>query len=297
MRIASNTVTENLITQIQNLSNQQSKLQTQVSSQKRISQAEDDPAAAGRVLNYQSQQSQISQYQSNTNRALELSQASYAGLTSLKTISDRATELGTLSAGTVSDESRNAYASELDQLIEQALQLGNSKLGNDYLFAGSAIDTAPFSATYSGTQITAVTYIGTTDAAAIPLSETTSISPLTDGTTNASLGDFITNLISLRDALTSSDSAGITTAQTALLSTEDVLVSSLAQQGAVQTRIEASQTQLKSLSDSLTTLISGETDTDLPTAIVKLTQAQTAYQAALSSTATIMKVSLLDYIK
>ena len=36
---------------------------------------------------------------------------------------------------------------------------------------------------------------------------------------------------------------------------------------------------------------------ELDAAIVKLTQAQTAYSAALQSAATIMRTSLLDYIK
>jgi flagellar hook-associated protein 3 FlgL len=44
-------------------------------------------------------------------------------------------------------------------------------------------------------------------------------------------------------------------------------------------------------------LISSEADVDLPTTVVKLSQTQTAYQAALASAAKIMSISLLDYIK
>jgi len=43
-------------------------------------------------------------------------------------------------------------------------------------------------------------------------------------------------------------------------------------------------------------LVSGEVDADMPSTIVALNQAQTAYQAALQSSAKIMKISLLDYI-
>jgi flagellar hook-associated protein 3 FlgL len=42
--------------------------------------------------------------------------------------------------------------------------------------------------------------------------------------------------------------------------------------------------------------VSKETDADMPTTIMKLNQTQTAYQAALQSAASIMKISLLDYI-
>ena len=47
----------------------------------------------------------------------------------------------------------------------------------------------------------------------------------------------------------------------------------------------------------LESLVSRETDADLPTTVVRLNQAQTAYQAALQSAANIMQVSLLDYLK
>ena len=50
MRIASNTVSDGIVRQIQQLGVQQARLQTQVSTGLRISQPDDDPAAIGRVL-------------------------------------------------------------------------------------------------------------------------------------------------------------------------------------------------------------------------------------------------------
>ncbi len=298
MRIASNTVSENLVNQITQLSNQQVKLQAEVSTGRRISQPEDDPAAIGRVLVLQAQQAQLNQYAANATRALNLSQATYSGLTAFKKISDRATEIGTLGSGALSPEQRNAYAAELDQLIEQAVQNGNSKLGNDYLYSGTAVTTAPYVATRNAAgQITSVAYAGNAQQSTIPLSDTSTVAPGTDNTTNLGLRDFINNLISLRDAFVANNPAGVTSAQTSLITTEDTLVSAIADQGAVQSRIEANQSQQKDLSTSLSSLISTETDADLPTTITKLTQAQTAYQAALQSTASIMRTSLLDYIK
>jgi len=76
-----------------------------------------------------------------------------------------------------------------------------------------------------------------------------------------------------------------------------VLVSSIANVGGVQTRIQAAQAELTDRGTSLDSLISSSTDADLPSTVVKLNQAQTAYKAALSSAANIMSVSLLDYLK
>jgi flagellar hook-associated protein 3 FlgL len=297
MRIASTTVSDSIIRQLQALSTQQTKLQTQVGTGLRLTQPEDDPAAMARVLNLNSEDRALDQFARNADRALELSQSTYSYLQQIKKISDRSTEIGTLGAGAQSADALQAYGSEIDQLIEQAVQLGNSRLNNDYLFAGTAVDTPPYTvARDTSGKITGVTYAGNTAQASIPLSETSSIAPGADATATQGIADFINHLVSLRDSLQTGDTAGISTAQTGLLATEDVFVSSLAGQGAVQTRIEVSQDQQKARVQNVEQLISAETSTDMTTAVVKLNQAQTAYQAALQSASSIMQKSLLDYI-
>jgi flagellar hook-associated protein 3 FlgL len=299
MRITNNTLSENILRQIQSLGSQQAKLQTQVATGQRIFQPEDDPTAVGRVLNLESEQRQIGQYLRNADRALEVSQASFAGLEQIKKVSDRATEIGTLGAGSLSVEASAAYASEVDQLIEQTLQFTNTKFRNDYIFAGTAVDAPPFNPTRDPVtnKVTGVTFQGNASTAPIQLSENASISPGTSNATNLGLRDFLNSLVALRDALTANNIAGVSTAQSGLIAGEDNLVSALAEHGGLQTRIEANQSQQKDRADNLESLVSKETDADLPTTIVKLNQTQTAYQAALQSAANIMRISLLDYIK
>jgi len=298
MRIATSTISDSIVRQIQKLGNQQSKLQTQVSTNQRIFQPEDDPAAVGRVLGLESENRLIAQYTRNADRALQISQSSFSGLTELKKISDRMTELGTLGTGAISPESFKAYAAEADQLIEQAVQQGNARFGNDYLFAGTAVDTAPFNATRDLTgKIIDVTYDGNTSQTPIALSDTAAVTPGTTGATNTGLKDFLKQLIALRDGLNAQDTAAVTTAQSALIGSEDLLVSSLAEHGGIEMRIEINQSQQQARSEDLGKLISSEVDSDLPSTIVKLNQTQVAYQAALQSAANIMKTSLLDYLK
>jgi flagellar hook-associated protein 3 FlgL len=297
MRISSNSVSDAVVRQIQQLGSQQARLQNQVATGQRIFQPEDDPSAVGRVLNLETEQRQVTQYSSNADRALEISQATFSGLQGIKTISDRATEIGTLGSGATSPDAMQAYASEVDQLIEQALQEGNAKLGNDHLYAGTAVDTPPFVATRDASgKITSIAYAGNAEQTDIPLSTTSALTPGASGTTNLNIRDFLNHLVALRDGLTAADQSAVSTAQTGLITTEDGFVSSIGEAGGIQTRIEASQAQQKDLSTSLASLVSKETDADMPTTIMKLNQTQTAYQAALQSAASIMKISLLDYI-
>jgi len=298
MRVSTNTVAEQIVGQIQSLGRKQAVLQNQVSTGQKIFEAEDNPAAIGRVLNLESEQRQIGQFGRNITRAISLSEASFAGLQAVKKISDRASELGVLGAALNGAAASAAYASEVDQLVEQALQTANSRLGGDYLFAGQAVATAPFVATRDvNGKITSVAYAGDANRPAIPVSDISSLTPSTSGATNLGLRDFLNNLVALRGALNANSSTAVAAVQGGLVSSEDQLVSAIAEQGGVQTRIEAAQAQQKGRATSLERLVSSETDADLPTTLVKLNQATTAYQAALQSGAKIMQMSLLDYIR
>ena len=298
MRIATNTIQDNILRQIQQLGVQSSKLQTQVATGQRILDASDDPAATARVLNQQSELRRVDQFDQNATRALEISQATFAGLRDVKEISDRAGELATLGRSPTSPDALMAYSAEVNQLIEQLLQVGNTRLGNDYIFAGTAVDAPAFSATRDvDGNVTAVTYDGNTAQASIPLSEVASVTPSSAPATNQAIRDLVNQLVALRDALAANDSAGIESAQTTIINGEDTFVTALAATGAVQTRIEVNRAQQLNRGDNLVELIGSETTVDLPEAIVRLNQSQVAYQAALQSAANIMKISLLDYIR
>lgn len=299
MRVANSTISDNIVRQLQLLSSQQGKLQNQIATGQRISQPEDDPAAVGRVLNLQTERRHIVQYANNTAKALEIAQASFSGLQGIKKVSDRAGELATLGTGVLGPDAMKAYATETDQLIEQALQAANTRFNGNYIYAGTAVDSPAVTVVRDPTtgKITSATYVGNTNQASIPVSEAASITPSTNGATNTGLAAFINNLVALRDALNSGNNSAVSAAQVGLTSSEDLLVSALADNGGVQTRIEASQSQQADRMTSVDQLISSETSADLPATIVKLSQTKTAYEAALQSAANIMSLSLLDYIK
>lgn len=297
MRITNNMLTNGLLSEIQNLNSQQDTLQGEVSSGLAVAQPSDDPSAFGQVVQLQSQDRQLTQFASNASRALDLANSSYSGLTSLQSLYDRATQLGALGMSTNGTQSTQAYASEMDQLVQQAVQVANSQLGGQYLYGGTANSTAPFTTTTDSTgQITGVSYVGNSDQAAIPLSSTSSVAPGTSGTTNQGMADLINHLIAVRDALAAGDTNALSTANQNLTPDEDTITSAVAENGAIQSRIQAEQTQQQSQTTELDSLISGATSADLPSTMVKLNQAQLAYQAALQTAASVMHMSILNYI-
>jgi len=297
MRITNNMVTGSIMTELQQLETQQSSLQTEVSSGLAVTQPSDNPQTFSQVIELQGQSNQLQQFDANATQALNVANASYAGLSSLQQIYDRASQLGALGTSAVDGTSQQAHATEVDQLIQQAVQVGNTQLGSSYLFAGTADSSPPIAATTnaSGT-ITAVSYAGNSGATPIPISETSTVVPGTSGETNSGIADFINNLISLRDALQSGGATGISAANSNLSASEDVITTAVADNGAVQARIQSDQTQQQALASQDATMISNAADADLPTLMVQLNQAQLAYQAALQSSASVMHLSILNYI-
>ncbi len=298
MRVATNSASEAVLVQLTKLSLRQSQLQTQAATGQRIFQPEDDPAAVGRILGLETERRQINQFQANATRALEISQSSYAGIQEMKKISDRAGELVTLGAGAASPDAFRAYAKEVNQLIEQAVQIGNTKFRNDYLFAGTAVTTQPYDDSNRDTagNLLTITYAGNATQGTVQLSENSGIAPGTANATNLGMRDFITNLISLRDALNTASSANVSAVQTSLETSENTLVNALSEHGAIELRIEVNKKQQDARAQNIETLVAKEADADLASTVVRLSQTSTAYEAALSSATKILKMSLLDYI-
>jgi flagellar hook-associated protein 3 FlgL len=297
MRIPDSNNSESLLSNLQRLTSRQSTLQNQVSSGQRITLPSDDPAAAGRVLKMQAEKLRVQQYADNAAKALEVNQTSYSSIEGLKSISDRAGELGTLGVGINDPTGMKAYGTELNQLIEQGLQNANSQYGGVYIFGGTATDNPPFTATRDAAgKITGVAYSGASSGASVNIGENATISPYTNSQTNQQIGDFLNNLVAMRDALSSGSVDAVQAAQPGLQTSEDNILNTVSDIGTVQTRLEASTAQNTARFSELEKLTSKDADADITDTIVKLTQTQTAYQAALQVGAQVMRTSLIDYL-
>jgi flagellar hook-associated protein 3 FlgL len=250
-----------------------------------------------RVMRLRSEKMALQQYSQNVDKLTGLAQASFASLSRMKTLSDRSGELAASASGIASEAERKAYATELNEMIKSAIEQVNTKFNGDYIFSGQKTDASSFTAAGTAAKPTAVTFDNTGgDTTKVRVSDTLEISAGTSQAENSQLATFINNLIALRDAMESNSSSGIASARTALISSEDDIVNAISQNGAVQTRLEALKQQNDSRFGDVEQLVSREVDADLAQSMVKLSQTQTAYQAAVQSGAQIMKLSLLDYV-
>ena len=301
MRIPNLTMSEAVVNRLNRLNRKQNQLNEQIATGQRITMASEDPQAASRVMRLRSEKMAAQQYAKNTNVALGISQATYAAVDRLRQLSDRAGELAAASnSDNVSPQERQAYAVEVDQLIQAAMEAGNTKFQGEYLFNGVNTDTdlngspQPFVLALGTPD--SVTHQETTDGAEIQISDTLSIAPRLKEVDNQKISTFINNLVSLRDGLNTSSTSSITAARKALLASENEIVGVLANNASIQARLESVASQSASRFNDIEALISRDADVDQAQAMVNLTRQQTAYQAAMQAGAQVLKMSLLDYI-
>lgn len=311
MRVTSNTFPNSLVTQLTSLTVRQNTLQNQAATGQRVRLPEDDPVAMRRVLDMQAEGKTVGQYQRNIARHQELASSSFNAMKSLKSISDRAREISISADGLKSQDELNIYAKEVTELIKTAVQASNSKNRGDYIFSGTLSDQPPFVLTTDvDGNVTGVTYQGNTALAESEIATgitltAQSIGENTSGagprgliTDNRSGADFFNHLISLQNNLLSGNVAAIeSTDRTNLGADEDNFLYHLGTNGAIQSRLEATDSIAGQRTDTLETLISSEVDADLAQTLVRLNQTQTAYQAALQSAGKILSSSLLDYLR
>jgi flagellar hook-associated protein 3 FlgL len=311
MRIATSTFSDNFLYQTGNLQAQQNQLQQEATTGLKLTLPEDNPSAMAQVLNLQASDNANLQYQANiTNLTNQVTSVSSA-LTSLQTIVGRAGDITTLADGLTTPTALASYAINVGELIQQALQLANSKdsQGN-YIFGGTKSGAPPFTATTdSNGNVTAVTYNGNTSVNQVEIGPGITVTaqlPGANATGSGATGlfadsrsgaDLFNHLISLQQHLAAGNTTAISTTDTPnITKDENNVVAQVSATGVLQARLQATTAMEGLQHTDLTAQISGKTDADLATTITRLQQTQTAFQAALQSSVMVRSLSILNYL-
>jgi flagellar hook-associated protein 3 FlgL len=120
--------------------------QEQSLSGKRINRPSDDPQSTVRILGLRNTEARNEQIQKNMELATSFLTITDGALEELGGVLVRAKELAIQmsSSSNNSSDAQTAVASEVEQLYMQAVQLGNARVGDRYVFGGYAADKAPF---------------------------------------------------------------------------------------------------------------------------------------------------------
>jgi len=288
-RVLSDTVRNDLNNNLANLTG----VEQTLSTGHRINAPSDDPAGTAAVLRYSNDIDLNDQYTRTAGAAKSRLDAADTALSSLSDIMQRVREL-TVQAGSgaLAGTDLTAIGTELNQLLGQAVQIGNTNVGGQYLFAGTMTTTSPFTA--AGAVPPSVTFNGDSNPINLPTGQATTTRVNVDG--NATFMPVLNAIINIRDAVNSGNTAGIQTALTPIDTAIDGVLQARGTIGATTNGLDALTDRLGNETTSLKGQRSLVQDTDIADAVVKLNTAQNVYQAALGAAVKAIQPSLIDFL-
>ena len=119
--------------------------QTELSSGTRLNKLSDDPAGVERSLSLRSELRNIEQFQKNINDGVGWLELSEATLNELEVLFVEARGLAVQGAtSTYNASQRNAIADQIDQFLEHAVRLSESRNRGRYIFSGTQTGGAPY---------------------------------------------------------------------------------------------------------------------------------------------------------
>jgi len=144
-RISNNLLSNNFLFNINRHENQMSDIQKKIGSQREILLPSDDPVATTEYMSQRSRLSDIERYR----RGIDLSKGridtTEAKLRDINELLKRAKELSVQAAnGVYTAEDRQKIGVEIDQILEEVVQIANTKYKGESLFGGTITDEEAF---------------------------------------------------------------------------------------------------------------------------------------------------------
>jgi flagellar hook-associated protein 3 FlgL len=280
-------------------------LQEQIASGNNINRPSDDPLSTRQLLDLQEQIDSGEQYSSNITKAETLLNVTNTALTSMAALMQQVKKIaGDMVTGTLDAAGISAAATNLTQLQSQLVDMGNTRLGDQYVFAGYKT-TQPFSSTG--------VFSGTTDLLSVEIAPNSNVATtvsggdlLRGGKPPATVGsgatagqgpiDILGSITALILAINNKDTAGIADGVKNVKAGADQITVAQSDVAGRLVRLDNMKSMIASNQNTLKTVFGDIQNVDYAKAGVMLSQQTTAFNAALSATAKLSQLSLLDYM-
>ncbi|MGI6143945.1 MAG: flagellar hook-associated protein FlgL [bacterium] len=294
MRVTNSMLINNFLRNLNNNLARLERTQNRLATGKRISRPSDDPSGLAYSMGLRANLAALERYEKNVDTAQSWLEATDSALDSATNILHRAKELAVYGASeTLDEQSREALAEEVGQLLEEMRQVANTNFAGRYIFAGNKTLEEPYPSStdfsYMGTETERQVEIGVNIV--IPYSVTgdrvfgdgdtgilktlQELQGALDGTGELAPGDLLDDL-----------DAGL-----------DHILSIRAEVGARVNRLELVNNRLEDTHFSYTRLLSETENADIAETIIELKAQENVYLASLGAGARIIQPSLLDFLR
>ena len=297
MRITHGMLSDSTLRNLNTTMERLNQLQDELTSGQRINAPSDDPIGAAAAVEFRGTLQQVNQYLKNVDAANSWMGASDSALDAITQVLDRARSLAVQGANdTLSSSDKQSIATEVSQLLDQAIASGNSTYTDQYLFAGFKVGTKPFTLV-SGASGDTVRYDGDSGQIQRQVDSQSQVTVNVPGGAGTAFDKVFSTLISLRGDLTSGTSADVSARIADLDSALNSVLAARSQIGARMNRLDLQKNTLQSLQVNVSGLLSKTQDVDMAQAITEFSVQQNVYQAALAAGAKAIQPSLLDYLR
>lgn len=293
MRVTNNMLRQVALSDMTRMQSELTRLTQQVVSGKKVDRPSDDPVSTSSILGSSSSIRAVQQYQRNLASADTRLRVEESVLDQITDTVQRARELSVSQAtATASADSRLTVQKEVDELREFVRSLGNTRLGDAYLFGGEWAQSQPFPDLTGPDPLRPPTgefqiEVGANQKA------------YTNHSGQAIFVDtgLMAELEALSTALGSNDFDGIRQATSRLDAVDSEIQTLVGDVGARSRRIEVASANLEALELNLRTFRSDLQDVEMEEAITELVSRQTSFEAALAANARLFSTSLNDYLR
>jgi flagellar hook-associated protein 3 FlgL len=311
LRVTQSMMNTQLLRNISNNLGRMDNMQNQLSTGRRINAPSDDPVGMTFAMRYRSELAANDQYTRNVDAAKSSIDFYDMTLSKAGDVVQRARELMVQgSNGSNPQSALDSIKSEMNQLYDQMVEIGNSKFNGKYVFNGEQTDKQPYPTLSLDDPSTAPRASDvTTDPGQIryELSPSMTLSVNVTGSDvfgKPAAGPSDTtsdNIFQILRKASDSLSAGDTTGLTSLIGNLDSRMNSMletrAEIGAKTNRIDLIQGRLDDLNVNLQAMQSKTEDADVPALITNLKTEENVYQASLSVGSKLISPSLVDFLR
>jgi len=303
MRVTPKITTSNFIRNIHQQAGDILKAQERIASQKRINKISDDPFGMGRVLGYRSNIAAIEQYEENIDQGINQLEFNEITLDLASDLVKTAKGLAEQYLGAdITAEEKQFAADQIKDLYDQVISLANSTYNNNYIFAGHATDTAPFSRDADFN----VTYQGDDGQARLMVGNNVEITFNADGSKifqNAANGgvnlfDELKNVIDgLENPDAAAGSAQIQATVSPLYTARQQINSRRAEYALALYRLQYTDEYWTNLKPKVQGTLADTEQADVAKTVMELTNLEVAYETTLATAARIIQPSLMDFLR
>lgn len=300
MRVTQGMISSDVLRQINNSNERLSTYQQQLASGKKITLPSQDPVVATLGIAYRSDVTHVTQYQRNVSNAYQWLNNSDSALGQMDSVMQRVRELTVqASNGTNTPNDLKQINSEVEQLKQQLVDVGNTQVAGNYIFNGQRTSTPPLSLQTNpdGTTAVNVNTAATNNQYKVQINDGVQMAINVDPTT-VFTSKLFSDINTLQQRLTGKAPASdLTNSISDIDSHLSEINAARSDLGARTDRMDLVKNRLSQQSQDATTIMSNNEDADYTKTLVELNQEQSVHQAALSVGAKMIQPTLVDFLK